>query len=136
MVHWAALKEGWPAGQRGDCFLLLCPCEAQLEYCIHARGLTHKRIRVIRAGLEEGHKVDQRAGAPLLWRKTGEKRRLWGDLIVAFRYLKGAYNQGGDRLFKLPDSDRRKGDGFELKEGKFRLDVKRKELFTQRMVRH
>ena len=25
-----------------------------------------------------------------------EKRRLWGDLIVAFQYLKGAYNQEGE----------------------------------------
>ena len=28
-----------------------------------------------------------------------EKRRLRGDLIVAFRYLKGAYKQEGERLF-------------------------------------
>ena len=28
-----------------------------------------------------------------------EKRRLRGDLIVAFQYLKGAYKQQGERLF-------------------------------------
>ena len=28
-----------------------------------------------------------------------EKRRLWGDLSVAFQYLKGAYEQEGERLF-------------------------------------
>ena len=35
-----------------------------------------------------------------------EKRRLWGDLIVAFQYLKGAYKQEGEWLFTRVDSDR------------------------------
>jgi len=28
-----------------------------------------------------------------------EKRRLWGDLIAAFQYLKGAYKKAGKGLF-------------------------------------
>ena len=35
-----------------------------------------------------------------------EKRRLWGDLIVAFQYLKGVYKQEGKRLFTRVNSDR------------------------------
>ena len=49
-----------------------------------------------------------------------EKRRLWGDLTVAFQYLKGAYKQEGDQLFTWLDSDRTTGNGFILKDGKFR----------------
>jgi len=38
-----------------------------------------------------------------------EKRRLWGDLIAAFQYLKEAYKQGGEWLFMRMDSDRTRG---------------------------
>ena len=38
-----------------------------------------------------------------------EKRRLQGDLIVAFQYLKGADKQEGERLFVRVDGDGTRG---------------------------
>ena len=54
---------------------------------------------------------------------------------MVFQYLKGAYKQEGDQLFTRVDSDRTRGNGFKLKDGRFKLNV-RKNFFTQRVVRH
>jgi len=64
-----------------------------------------------------------------------EKRRLQGDLIGAFQYLKGAYRKDGEGLFTRVCSDRTRGNGSKLKEGRFSLHI-RKTFFTMRVVRH
>jgi len=48
--------------------------------------------------------------------------------------LKGTYKKAGERLSTRACSDRTRGDGFKLKEGRFRLDI-RKKFFTLRVVR-
>ena len=57
-----------------------------------------------------------------------------GDLIAAFQYLKGAYKQEGSQFFESVHNSRTRGNGFKLKEGRFRVDVRRK-FFTMRVVR-
>jgi len=51
-----------------------------------------------------------------------EKRRLRGDPIAAFQYLKWAYRKDGEGLFTRVCSDRTRGNGCKPKEGRFRLD--------------
>ena len=60
-----------------------------------------------------------------------ENTRLWGDLIVIFQYLKGAYKRDKEWLFTRVDSNRTRGNDLKLRQGRFRLDIRRK-FFTQR----
>ena len=64
-----------------------------------------------------------------------DKRRLQGDLTAAFQNLRGAYKQDEEQLFIRLCSNRIKGYGFKLKEGRLRLHVRQK-LFTMKVVRY
>jgi len=64
-----------------------------------------------------------------------EKSRLQGDLIAAFQYLKGAYRLDGENLFSRACCYRTRTNGFKLREGRFRLAI-RKKFFMIRMVKH
>ena len=57
-----------------------------------------------------------------------EKRSLQGALTAAFQYLKGDYRKAGGCLFSKACCDRTRGNGFKLKEGSFRLDIRKKFL--------
>ena len=53
---------------------------------------------------------------------------------MVFQYLKGAYRKVGEELFVRAGSDRMRGNGFNVEEGTFRLDI-RKKLLTVRVMR-
>jgi len=109
-----------------------------LESCVQLCGPQHKDLDVLEGVQKRATKMIR--GLEYLsykdrLRELGlfslEKRRLWGDLVAAFQYLKGAYRNDGEGLFTRVCSDRTRGNGSKLKEGRFRLNI-RKTLFTIR----
>ena len=84
-------------------------------------------------GPEEGCRDCQSTGAAPT--QGLGKRRLQGDLIVAFQYLNGDHRKAGEGLFIRACSNWMRGNGFKLEEGTSRLDIKKK-FFTVRVVRH
>ncbi|PKU47232.1 hypothetical protein llap_2473 [Limosa lapponica baueri] len=114
-----------------------------LGYCIqlwspqHKKGmdlleqLQRKATKVIR-GLEHLSYEDRLRELGLF---SLQKKRLQGDLMGAFQYLKEAYRTSGEGFFFRECRDRTRGNSFQLKEDRFRLYI-RKKLFTLRVVKH
>ncbi|KAJ7417587.1 hypothetical protein WISP_63677 [Willisornis vidua] len=62
-----------------------------------------------------------------------QKKRLHGDFVAAFQYLRRGYREAREGLFVRNCSDRTGSNGHKLKEKKFRLRIREK---LGRMVRY
>ena len=96
-----------------------------LEYCIQVWSLQYKKDRELLERVQRRTTKMFRGLERLPYedrlRELGlfslEKRMLWGDLIAAFQYLKGAYKQEGNQLFERVDNSRTRGNYLKLREG-------------------
>ena len=59
----------------------------------------------------------------------------WGRSDSTFHYLKRGFQKEGNMHFSSACCGRRRGNGFKLKQGRFRLDI-RKDVFQMKAVRH
>ncbi|KAK4822566.1 hypothetical protein QYF61_016135 [Mycteria americana] len=109
--------------------LYLVSAQPHLEYCVQFWAPQFKKgVKVL--------ECIQRRATKLVKGLEGMSCGLRSlDLIVLYSSLRRGGGEGGADLFSVASSDRTRGNGSKLHQGRFRLDI-RKHFFTERVVKH
>ncbi|KAK4827026.1 hypothetical protein QYF61_013160 [Mycteria americana] len=106
----------------------------RLEYCIRLWSPQHKKDMDL---LEQVQRRATKMIRGLEHLSCEDRLRELGlfslEKRTAFQYLKGAYKKAGEGLFTRVRSSRTRGNDFKLKQGRFRLHI-RKKFFTVRVM--